>query len=107
MAPSVLLLLLLGTPGADRHETPEVAATRGQVLDASGRAVVGATVTLEERDGAHVRVVVTDAAGCFEVVALAPGHFDVRAQHPAHRMTTVRWTHLTAEEQVSLTMRSR
>lgn len=100
-----VLLLLLGSSGRDGLATPVAAATHGRVLDASGQAVAGATVTLQDRD--RTRVVVTDAAGHFAIADLAPGVFDIRVQHPAHKTITVPTTQLPSSSDLSVRMTPR
>lgn len=102
-----VLLLLLGSCGCDGLVTPVAAATHGRVLDASGQAVAGATVTLQARDRGRTRVVVTDAAGHFAIAELAPGVFDIRVQHPAHRTITVPTTQLPSSSDLSVRMTPR
>lgn len=102
-----VLLLLLSSSGRIEMSTPSAAETHDRVLDESGQAVAGATVTLEARDRSRTRVVVTDAAGHFAITELSPGVFDMRVQHPAHRTITVPATRLPSSTDLSLRMTPR
>lgn len=100
------LVFFLGSLG-HVAQMPATAATHGRVLDASGQAIAGATVTLQERDSARTRVVVTDAAGRFTISELLPGVFGIRVDHPAHRTAHVRPTALPEASELALTMTPR
>ncbi|MGE3414423.1 MAG: carboxypeptidase-like regulatory domain-containing protein [Dehalococcoidia bacterium] len=101
-----LLLVLLG-PSNGGPATPVAVATHGRVLDPSGRAIVGATVTLQGDDSGQTRVVVTDAAGRFTVSEFRPGVFAIRLDHPAHRTVHVRPTALPGASESAFTMTPR
>lgn len=65
-------------PSRPWRDTPNVGAVIGQVTDAEGKWVDGATVTL---DGVHTML--TDGTGFFAFFRLLPGEHAVRLQHPA------------------------
>src|SRR5271168_636582 len=68
-------LLLLLVVSAALAQTP--GSLKGQVLDPSGAAVPGATVTLTGPNGV-VKVAQTDNNGAYSVVGLPPGKYTVR-----------------------------
>ena len=51
----------------------------GTVLDPHGKALSGATVTIQTSDGRHPHATHTDAKGHFEFVRFETGQYDVRA----------------------------
>src|SRR5580704_18444472 len=71
----LLVFLLLLAVSAALAQTP--GSLKGQVLDPSGAAVPGATVTLTGPNGV-VKVAQTDNSGAYSVVGLPPGKYIVR-----------------------------
>ncbi len=53
----------------------------GQVLDSSGAAITGATVTVVDAAG-KVKTAITNQRGEFSIAGLAPGTYTVRAIAP-------------------------
>ena len=51
----------------------------GTVLDSHGKALSGATVTIQTSDGRHPHVTRTNAKGYFEFLRFETGQYDVRA----------------------------
>lgn len=51
----------------------------GTVVDARGKPVAGATVTMQTSDGAHPYATHTDAEGRFQFARYATGQYDLRA----------------------------
>ena len=51
----------------------------GTVIDSHGKALSGATVTIQTSDGQHPHATHTDAKGRFEFVRFEVGQYDVRA----------------------------
>ena len=72
----VLLAALLLLPGTASAQTAEL---RGSVVDASGSALPGVTVTITNTATGVERVVVTDEQGVFRVPALQPGPYAVES----------------------------
>ena len=54
-------------------------AVEGTVLDAQGRAVTNASVTIQTSDGLHPHATHTDASGHFEFTRWDAGQYDLRA----------------------------
>jgi len=75
---AVVLLSLLSHPALGQGET--TSAIQGQVTDATGAAVSGATVTITGQDTGAKRKVKTDEAGRFNFPQLKPGTYTVRIE---------------------------
>jgi len=71
----LLVILLLAVSAALMAQTP--GSLKGQVLDPSGAAVPGATVTLTGPNGV-VKVAQSDNNGAYSVVGLPPGKYTIR-----------------------------
>jgi hypothetical protein len=56
-----------------------VGTLEGTVMDAHGKAIAGATVTIQTSDGQHPHATHTDAAGQFSFSRFAVGQYDLRA----------------------------
>jgi hypothetical protein len=54
---------------------------QGQVVDAHGKPVVEASVTIQTSDGLHPHATHTDANGHFEFQRYSAGQYDVRAYY--------------------------
>jgi hypothetical protein len=77
-SPWMLLLVLIVFAVAAFGQT--TASIKGTVTDASGAAVVGATVTVKSPDKGIDRTTQTNSAGDYEVPALPPGRYSVKVQ---------------------------
>ena len=92
-----LFVLLLNAPGLLSAQAP-LGAIEGQVTDASGAAVPGATVTVTASDGS-VRTSTTDTQGRYRIGGLAPASYTVRSpmhgfalfNSPAHECRKLRF----------------
>src|SRR5437016_5508987 len=85
---SLLSLILYGTLlGASLRTAygQVTAAITGEVRDASGSVVSGATITVKNLETGATRVVITDAAGSFRVLALPLGQQEVKAEKPGFK----------------------
>src|SRR5580692_9513174 len=71
----LLVVLVLALSAALMAQTP--GSLKGQVLDPSGAAVPGATVTLTGPNGV-VKVAQSDNNGNYSVVGLPPGKYTIR-----------------------------
>jgi hypothetical protein len=82
MKKSVLFLLLIAALGIAATVSARVAigTLSGTVLDADGKPVDYATVTLQTSDGNHPHLTRTDGDGHFEFTRFETGQYDVRAQ---------------------------
>jgi hypothetical protein len=76
------LLLLLSIAGGTATKSAQVATgtLAGTVLDAQGKPVDYATVTMQTSDGDHPHLTRTDGEGHFEFARFQTGEYDVRAQ---------------------------
>ncbi len=54
-------------------------ALAGTVMDAQGKPVAGATVTMQTSDGMNAHATHTDAEGRFQFTRYEPGQYDLRA----------------------------
>src|SRR5260221_2191416 len=66
------------TPGDSQSaaaQTPSGTTLQGAVIDADGRAVVGAAVVVRDEATGQTRAVTTDAAGHFSVPSLSAGTY--------------------------------
>jgi Carboxypeptidase regulatory-like domain len=90
MARALTVVLFLAT--AQLVFAPQVCAQRqgsgsiaGQVIDASGAAIAGATVGVRSSTTGSARSSLTDAGGRFRFAALQPGSYEVEAAAPGFR----------------------
>ena len=56
-----------------------VGTIEGNVIDAHGQPVAGASVTIQTSDGQHPHATHTDATGHFEFTRFETGQYDLRA----------------------------
>ena len=73
-----LLAFCLPEVGFSQGET--TSAIIGQVSDASGAAVPGATITIHNTETGLQRIATTDDSGRFNFTQLKPGTYSVRAE---------------------------
>src|SRR5580693_6950640 len=78
VVPLVLFLTMLPVMAFAQGET--TSAIVGQVSDASGAAVPGATVTIDNTETGLQRVATTDDSGRFNFTQLKPGTYTVRVE---------------------------
>jgi TonB dependent receptor-like, beta-barrel/Carboxypeptidase regulatory-like domain/TonB-dependent Receptor Plug Domain len=78
-----LLILLSATADATIFGT-----VRGRVLDAQGKALAGATLTLEASQSSAQRTTTTDGQGAFAFVAVPVGGYVLRAEAPGLQTAT-------------------
>jgi protocatechuate 3,4-dioxygenase beta subunit len=65
---------------AQNYSRPEPVGTlSGTVLDAHGKPVADASVTIQTSDGLHPHATHTDSSGRFEFARFATGQYDLRA----------------------------
>jgi hypothetical protein len=81
MKRAVFVFLLVAALGsaAPANASPRVGTLAGTVVDAQGKPVAKATVTVETSDGLHPHATSTDANGHFEFVRFEKGQYDLRA----------------------------
>ena len=70
----------------------------GTVVDSSGSAVPGATVTATEAETAAVRTVVTNENGLFRIAGLDPGRYNVKVELTSFKPVTVEAVALSTSE---------
>lgn len=73
-----MLIVTLGFAWGLEAKVP-TGTMAGTVVDAHGKPVAGATVTMQTSDAAHPYATHTDANGHFEFVRYATGQYDLRA----------------------------
>src|SRR5271169_7057319 len=78
IVPAVLFLTVLPMNAFAQGET--TSAIVGQVSDASGAAVPGATVTIRNSETGLQRIAATDDSGRFNFTQLKPGAYTVRVE---------------------------
>ncbi len=75
LAMLILLFALAGMASANER----IGTLAGVVLDAAGRPVANATVTIQTSDGLHPHATHTDTSGHFAFTRYSTGQYDVRA----------------------------
>jgi len=73
-----LAIATLALAAAANDRVP-VGTLAGTVLDAAGKPVADASVTIQTSDGLHPHATHTDASGHFEFARWATGQYDLRA----------------------------
>jgi hypothetical protein len=74
-----LLLVAALSLGTALPASPPIGTMAGTVLDARGKPVAGATVTMQTSDGSRPFATHTDADGRFEFARYRTGQYDLRA----------------------------
>jgi len=74
----IAVLAALGLASA-AYAKVAIGTLAGTVLDAKGKPVAGATVTMQTSDGMHPSATHTDANGHFEFKRYETGQYDLRA----------------------------
>jgi hypothetical protein len=77
---------------------------RGTVLDASGGAVSGATVSATQTETGLARTVSTDSTGAFHILALPVGHYRVEADARGFRKFVQEGVKLDVNQTATLTL---
>jgi outer membrane receptor for ferrienterochelin and colicins len=75
----VLGLLLIAAFSSGLNAKTAIGTLQGTVTDARGKAIAGATVTIQTSDGHHPHATHTDANGHFAFTRFATGQYDLRA----------------------------
>lgn len=83
-----LLCVALAVSSVAWAQSSYTAAVRGVVTDASGGAILGATVTVMESDRNVPHTVTTDSAGRYVVTALPPGQYTLSVELVGFRTYT-------------------
>jgi len=74
----LLLTALIIAPGVARS-AERVGTMAGTVVDATGKPIAGASVTIQTSDGQHPHATRTDSSGRFEFMRFEIGQYDLRA----------------------------
>ena len=75
----VLALLLMSVFSTGPNARTAVGTLEGTVVDARGKAIAGATVTIQTSDGRHPHATHSDSTGQFSFSRFAVGPYDLRA----------------------------
>jgi hypothetical protein len=84
---ALLALFLCTSLGTPAQQT--TATILGNVLDSSGAALVGATVTITNTATNAVRSSVSDSAGQYNIPSLPPGHYTLNAEMKGFQNTRI------------------
>src|SRR6267378_6034982 len=74
------------------------ASIQGTVVDASGGAVAGATVTVTNPDTGASKVAITNDTGFYRVSALVPGKYTITVEAPGFKKDVTNGVFVSAEE---------
>src|SRR5215471_17349257 len=74
------------------------ATVQGSVTDSHGAAIVGAKVTVTNKDTGQVQTVTTGDQGFYRVTSLAPGNYSVAVEQTGFKKATVDEVQIKAEE---------
>ena len=77
----ILVMTLSSAPLAFGQATVSFAQLNGTVLDASGRTVVGASITLRDVGTNRIYSAVSNTSGFYVVPNLLPGHYELTVQN--------------------------
>src|SRR5258708_8008237 len=84
----VALLCLFCAAGAGFAQNTNSGDIRGTVMDSSGAAVAGATVTLTNIDTGEVKDFVTNSSGIYDTVSTRPGNYTLTFSKEGFKKTT-------------------
>lgn len=100
---SAAVILAIAAAGATLAAQGAVAELRGRVVDESGAALPGATLTLTHTETGTVRTTVSSETGAFVVPALQVGSYDVRVELSGFATLTQQNLRLGVGESANLT----
>jgi hypothetical protein len=83
------IIILLGTLLSPAARAQSGGSVSGLVSDSSGGTVVGATVTIRNRETGAERSVSTDDTGRYNAASLAVGTYDLKVEKPGFRSTSL------------------
>ena len=98
--PALLLAFLIASPAAVLGQT--TASLSGRVVDTTGAALPGVTVTARRADTGFERAAASDAAGRYALPALPSGDYEVRAELAGFRPLVRRGFRLSVAEHVAV-----
>jgi 5-hydroxyisourate hydrolase-like protein (transthyretin family) len=102
----VLLIAFLGTAPSN-HAAVATGTLAGTVLDAHGKPVDYATVTLQTSEGDRPNLTRTDGDGHFEFARYQTGEYDVRAQAGGLFSDWTKHIRIHARKTTAITLRLR
>jgi len=107
MKQSMVLLALLAALGlaSAAHAKVAIGTMAGTVLDAKGKPVGGATVTMQSSDGQHPYATHTDANGHFEFRRYEIGQYDLRAYASGMFSEWVKRVYIRRDKTTEVTLR--
>ena len=82
---SVLTALTLFVSGSSLLTGQTLGTVTGEVKDASGAAVAGATITARNTGTNGIRNATTNVEGLYKIPALIPGMYDIKAEKPGFK----------------------
>lgn len=103
----VLLLVLIAAYAAFAQGDTGLGTLAGTVIDARGKAVAGASVTMQSATGGNPHATKSNAQGRFFFPELVHGYYDVRA---SSGVMTSEWKHnieVNTGKQTEVTLRLR
>src|SRR5262245_16685483 len=98
----VVAVVCISLPGNQMIAQTVSGRISGTVVDGSGNAVVGATVTLINERTGDARTVVTSQAGDFSFAALQPGTYSIKVEQKGFTIFRRQGNVLTAAEHLSV-----
>ena len=98
----LVLSLACLVPSQAQENTSVKGGLSGVVMDTSGAAVPGATVTIEGPQG--TRVVQADGAGRYEASGLVPGYYDVTAEKTGFKKASSKHNEVLVDRTASLNL---
>ena len=103
----LLLVLVLATLGVAAGTSARVATgtLAGTVLDARGKPVAGAVVTVQTSDGRQPHATRTDSKGRFEFKRFDTGQYDLHAQSNGNFSEWAKRIAVRANKTTSITLR--
>ncbi len=94
----VVLMVLAGWSPAFAQGGGGSGTLIGTVVDSTGAALPGATVTAVEENTGSIRSVVSDARGLFRIAALNPGRYTLSVELASFRALTVADVNVSSSE---------
>src|SRR5438045_5423598 len=85
----VLVLLITWLPGNAFSQTATTSRITGIVIDANGAVVIGASVTLKNKETRAERTATTNDEGRYVFPSLEPGDYDIVVDAKGFRKSTV------------------
>jgi hypothetical protein len=100
MRSSIFLFVVLGAAGRLSSGQPAQGEIRGDVLDPSGAALIGARVVATETSTSQQFTAETNAAGIYSLTHLPPGRYSIRFEVPGFESLTREGVQVTTGERI-------